>query len=250
MKVQYISDIHLRHPQNNDYLKNNKLIPNGDILIIAGDTLGFNDEWTTFGFMQFCANEFKQTYIVPGNHDWYSTNIKTLEDFKIDRNIFPNTKIINNNTVVIDNNNFIFSTMWTHVPTQYAFDVYNGLNDFNYIKYKGKKITVNDYNEFHTEHLFFITNAVKPEMNKIIVTHHVPTFAVQVEKYKGDRCNNAFYTELFDFIENTNISHWIYGHNHFCNDMKIGNTELVSNQLGYIKYNEHGDFKLDKYFEI
>lgn len=46
-------------------------------------------------------------------------------------------------------------------------------------------------------------------------------------------------TELGDFIADSRIDVWIYGHSHTNIDTTIGNTRIVCNQLGYIYYNEH-----------
>lgn len=39
LKLQYISDLHLEFPDNREWLKENMIIPKGDILLIAGDTI-------------------------------------------------------------------------------------------------------------------------------------------------------------------------------------------------------------------
>ena len=55
-----------------------------------------------------------------------------------------------------------------------------------------------------------------------------------------------------DFIiENITIVYWIYGHHH-CNvgDFEIKNTKLLTNQLGYIKYNENRGFNDKAIFSI
>ena len=55
-----------------------------------------------------------------------------------------------------------------------------------------------------------------------------------------------------DFIADSRIDVWIYGHSHTNIDIVIGNTRIVSNQLGYIYYNEHlrNGFDANKVVEI
>ncbi|MBA7580068.1 hypothetical protein ES708_21954 [subsurface metagenome] len=56
---------------------------------------------------------------------------------------------------------------------------------------------------------------------------------------------------MFDVIETNGPDYWIYGHHH-CNipDFEIGNTTISTNQLGYVRYNEHIGFNDEKIIEI
>lgn len=77
----------------------------------------------------------------------------------------------------------------------------------------------------------------------IVVTHHVPTFMNYPEQYKGSALNEVFATELYDMIETSSIDYWLYGHNHQnIPAYTIGNTTMLTNQLGYIQANEHKIF--------
>jgi hypothetical protein len=70
-------------------------------------------------------------------------------------------------------------------------------------------------------------------------------------KYKGDILNEAFAVELFDLIEDKRPDYWIYGHSHnHTTNLKIGKTQLLSNQLGYVKYQEHQYFNNSAIFDI
>ena len=85
----------------------------------------------------------------------------------------------------------------------------------------------------------------------VVFSHHCPTFLNYPPKYKGDALNEAFATELFDFIETSNISFWGYGHHHFnVPDFYIGNTRLTTNQLGYLQYQENDLFENEKCIEL
>lgn len=54
--------------------------------------------------------------------------------------------------------------------------------------------------------------------------------------------NVAFATELGDYIAESRINAWIYGHAHHRTDFYIGETHLVSNPLGYIFAGEGAGF--------
>jgi hypothetical protein len=46
------------------------------------------------------------------------------------------------------------------------------------------------------------------------------------------------------------VEYWIYGHSHRNIDKRIGNTQFLSNQLGYVFANEHLSFLPDRVVEI
>jgi len=118
------------------------------------------------------------------------------------------------------------------------------MSDFHVIKYKDFRFSAEIFNQLHTESVAFIEQAIKTSSTKtVVVTHHVPTFLNYPPKYKGDPLNEAFAAELFRLIEDCKPNYWIYAHTHYNSaDFKIGNTPLLTNQLGYVKYGEHHQF--------
>jgi Icc-related predicted phosphoesterase len=100
-------------------------------------------------------------------------------------------------------------------------------------------------------------NFIQPQLEQpfagktIVVTHHMPTFMNYPPKFKGDILNEAFAVELHDYIEQTQPHYWIYGHIHAnAMDFKIGKTQLLSNQLGYVRHGENTHFLNDVVFEV
>ena len=71
------------------------------------------------------------------------------------------------------------------------------------------------------------------------MTHHLPTLQVVAPQHKDSPINSAFATELGDFIADSRIDCWIYGHSHTNIDTQIGDMKIVSNQLGYVFQQEH-----------
>ena len=85
-----------------------------------------------------------------------------------------------------------------------------------------------------------------------MLTHHVPTQQCTAKEFQGSAINGAFTVELGNYIVDSNINYWIYGHSHRNIDAVIGKTKILSNQLGYISYGEylHNGFKLGRIIEV
>lgn len=84
-----------------------------------------------------------------------------------------------------------------------------------------------------------------------MVTHHVPTLMNYPPHYKNSPLTEAFAVELFNLIELSCPSWWIYGHHHVHTpDFTIGRTMMLTNQLGYVHFHEHESFRRDAAFEV
>ena len=174
MKIQYASDLHLEFSQNRDYLKANPIQPVGDVLILAGDIVLFNEKHKHDWFFHYCADNFQTTYWIPSNHEYYNSDLSQRSGI-LNESIKSNVFLVNNFAIDYDNLQFIFSTLWTNISTSKRWPVENGLSDFHIIKYNGKKFTTFEYNQLHNESLKFIKQAltVPRHGNTVVVTHHV-----------------------------------------------------------------------------
>ena len=81
----------------------------------------------------------------------------------------------------------------------------------------------------------------------MVVTHHLPTMAVVAPEHKGNLLNSAFATELGDFIADSRIDAWIFGHSHANIDATINNTrskaaliknDILDNKAGEISFQD------------
>ena len=252
MIFQYASDLHVEFPKNKKTFERRSLVPIGEVLILAGDIMPFIEMDNHKDFFNYLSDHFKTTYWIPGNHEYYGFDVATKHG-QLQEAIRPNLFLINNDTVIIDDKQLIFSTMWTHIGPVNAWAIQRRMNDFFQIKFQGKKLTAADYNFLHAEAMAFLGPAIaaKNDFKKIVVTHHVPTLLNYPNKYKNDVIQEGFAVELFDLIAPANISQWIYGHHHYNTlPFQIGGTQLLTNQLGYVQYNEHKWFKKEAIFEV
>lgn len=248
MNIQYASDLHLEFPKNREFIKANPLLPMGDILLLAGDVMPYIQMNSHGDFLDGLAKNFSTTYWIPGNHEYYGADLSERSG-SFQEQIRGNVILLNNCSLTTEGYRFVFSTLWSHISVRNEQEILYGLNDFNQIKSKGRLLTVADYNALHTEGLDFLKKELHKEVSEttIVITHHVPTLFHYPEQYKNDPLNEAFATELYDLILESGPDHWIYGHHHSnVPDFTIGETKLLTNQLGYIANGENSLFSLQK----
>lgn len=250
MKIQICSDLHLEFANNREWIKQNPIIPKGDILIIAGDTFYLERKYEELDFIKKVSDEFESVFLIPGNHEYYGGfDISTALEPTY-REIKENVFMVNNHKIEIKGIDFIFSTMWSKIQRN-ILEVMRGMMDFRKIKFKDEKFNINHFNELHEIAFKFISESVKSKSKKIVITHHLPSNECNIEEFKGSVLNGAFCVEKTNFILNSNIDYWIYGHSHRnLEDFQIGNTKMVTNQFGYVGWKEHETFNYEKIIEI
>ena len=254
MKIQYASDLHLEFRDNARYLRDNPIIPVGDILLLAGDIGYLNDDnYSTHPFWDWASDNFRQTLVVPGNHEFYkSGDVGTIQNGCI-AEIRSNVKCYYNTVLTIDGIDFIMCTLWSKIPETNAYVTEKSVSDFMRIACNGRLLTVSGFNEAHQRAVGFLSNACQTtnHRKRIIVSHHVPTALCMADEFKNSRINGAFVAELHDFIYDHDIDYWIYGHSHRnMPEIKINGTKMLCNQLGYVHHREHHSFCSQAFFEI
>ena len=242
MKIQYMSDLHMEFNENLHYIKANPFKPMGDILVLAGDTFYLRDTIAPqMNFWNWASDNYRQVILVPGNHEYYNNGDVTERGDSWQWMFRPNVGYYQNKVLRVDDTDFIITTLWSNIPEQDMFYVLRGMNDFRQILCNGHRFTPDDFNLEHNKCLAFIEQSVEASTAKhiVVVTHHLPTLSVVSAQHKGSVLNGAFATELGNFIADTRIDAWIYGHSHTNIDTVIGSTKIICNQLGYVCFNEH-----------
>jgi predicted phosphohydrolase len=252
MKLQYASDLHLEFQENKELLRTRPLKSAGDILLLAGDIVPISQMHEHSDFFDYLSDHFELTYWLPGNHEYYHSDISEKGgclNEKVRDNIF----LLNNTSILIRNVNLIFSTLWTKISSLNQFEIQLLYPDFRVIRYGGRVLNIEQYNLMHDSCLSFLKKefAEGKSGKTVVITHHMPTFLNYPEEFKGAVLNEAFAVELFDLIEASGPDYWIFGHHHTNKgDFSIGKTRLVTNQLGYVMYNEHKWFNEGKIIDI
>lgn len=254
MKIQYASDIHLEFGENSKWLKSNPLLPSAGILVLAGDIGYLGDaNYVTHPFWDKVSEDFKKVIVIPGNHELYKFyDINELHE-GWNQEIRPNVHIHYNSVITLDDTTeLIASTLWSKIPPGEEYITERCVSDFKRIRNGEFRLSSERFNEEYARCLNFIKKAVNGSeaKNIVVVTHHVPSFALTAEEFKDSSINGAFTSELGNFIADSRINCWIYGHSHRNINATIGNTLCVSNQLGYVFQDEHHSFHRDAVIEI
>ena len=159
---------------------------------------------------------------------------ETLDNWSLE--LRSNVRYLNNAVVGVGGINIVLSTLWSNIRTENAFAVESGITDFHRIRYGGERLDFIKFNEAHMHSLDFIRSVVDSisDGKTIVVTHHLPSQILVSERFKGSSLNDAFSSEQGNWIADSKIGYWIYGHSHVNIPGRIGDTLLISNQLGYV----------------
>ena len=237
MKLRYFSDLHLEFIKPNKIKQFIRQIPSGvdEICILAGD-VGNPYQQNYDIFMEFISNNFKKTFVIAGNHEYYNKTIQETNDFLTNYfQKFNNICFLNNTCEIYDNYCFIGTTLWSKItdPT-YEINDTRKIHHFDYI----------EYNKLNTLSVEFLEDALRNNENCIVITHHVPSYSLIDVKYKTQQMlpyNQWFYCNM-DYLFETKIKGWIYGHTHTPSSDIINGIPFLCNPIGYPNENEILDF--------
>jgi Icc-related predicted phosphoesterase len=251
VRVQYCSDLHLEFEENSQHLIANPINVCGDVLVLAGDIVPLHDEFLSNSFFSYISKSYKQIFWVPGNHEYYYSDI-TEFDFSSGLKLLGNISIVNNTEIEYMGIRFIFTTLWSKIGKLNEKYIEQSVSDFECITRNKKKFTASDFNNLHHGSLNFLKQAMAHKSDKtVVVTHHLPSPLCNKDVHKKSNINEAFCVDLTDFIEDSNVAFWVYGHSHHNQKpVYIGNTIMLTNQLGYIQLNEKDGFRRNAYFSI
>ena len=289
MNFQYLSDLHLEFPANNSWVKKN-IKPQADYLLIAGDTGYLTDkrdnniyEAYCDDFLKFCHDNWKQTILIPGNHEYYGKfpfykkNALNIEQATVSKiNIYDNVTLINNNCVDIDTDDFVIrvtgATLWSYIKPEEYYQICNKMNDYYYCYYKEGELL----NPGHTilEHFKSYNNILKledihykpiykaPETPKgdihitkkpikhIVMTHHGCHPNCIADCYRSSDVNSAYTSDLSKLVDKVKPVAWIYGHTHQTKSFEYNGVKIMENSLGYVEYDSIKHFDKKAVLEI
>ncbi|ELP84170.1 hypothetical protein EIN_337890 [Entamoeba invadens IP1] len=260
-RIQYASDLHLEFDANSNFINQHPLVKTAEILVLAGDITVF-DLYNKTDFFKWCSKTYRQTYIVPGNHEYYKGRYVD-ETYTLTEDLYPNVTIVNNTSVVINNTQIFFTTLWSDLDIENELSIRMKLNDFKKIKwFKNGNKTRSDKNEndenqdnekveYRTAFSVckkWLENELGKSTSqfKVVVTHHCPIMDLTL--FQKTYLTTCFNVDMKFLMEKYQIHYWIYGHTHSnFKDFEYHGCIVTSNQLGYISYKEGDTFSATKF---
>lgn len=249
--IKHCSDIHLEINGYYDFLADHHT--EDDILLVAGDLIPaaalrkpklkaiFKDTLKSW-------ERYKQVLIIPGNHDYYHSDINIAESIIFQaieksgaKNVLYGSKISYEHDGIV----ILGCTLWTD------FDKYNPvtmlqsesyMNDYAIIKNGNRLLVAEDTYRLHTDHLSWLEREVgKTKKPVLVMTHHAPLY--QSSTYSnmvGAYCSDLSAT----LWQHPNIRAWIHGHTHTPVNYTFNDTTIVSNPRGYRGQDCYQEFSL------
>jgi len=256
MKLKVLSDLHIEHCSACQIYP----VGEGNVLVLAGDILCAK-HFKTNGyihavyerFLDDCSKNYDKVLYVFGNHEYYGYNYEGTKK-KIKEYLPHNFHLLDNDTVKIDDWNFIGFTFWTDFRNENALEMMEAecnMNDYKVIRIGGKyrKLRADDTLAFHKESKKYLLNQLKTlNENVFVISHHAPSYQSIPQEYKK-HANGAYCSNNDDLILNhPQIKYWAHGHTHTVFNYMIGDCRVICNPGGYP--GQATGFNPDVFFDI
>jgi Icc-related predicted phosphoesterase len=208
-----------------------------DVVILAGDVdvKGNGLEWA--------LETFPSTPVlyVFGNHEYYE-NAYPKHSYELKQKAeSTNVRILENDTVTIDDVTFLGCSLWTDFnlygnPKVAEREAEKHMPDFQTIRLSTHNtvLRASDTAKIHEGSLRWLTKELEHRTTKkVVITHHAPSEKSVSPRFIGSPLNPAFASNLEQVVESSNAALWIHGHMHSASDYGIGKTRVLCNPRGY-----------------
>lgn len=277
MKIAVCSDLHLEFGRLD--LTNTE---GADVLVLSGDILVAEDLDRHPGdrgpyapveshryinstiyrdFLDQVNHEFPRVVYVAGNHEFYGGKwVKTLDVLHKYMENYTNIFFLERETLKVDDVTFIGGTLWTDMNRYDPITMHSVrdmMNDYRTIVNDEKgytKLKPADTALRHKQTLDFIKGVVdaKPDEKFVMVGHHAPTKMSTPPRHRDDFImNGAYSSDLSEFIlDRPQIKVWTHGHTHDVFDYMVGETRVVCNPRGYVRYEQRAQDFVLKFVDV
>jgi len=121
----------------------------------------------------------------------------------------------------------------------------HALNDHRVISYGRHRFTPAQARSIHLETRAWLRDEIPRARDQvdvvIVVTHHAPIPDANPPQYRGGELSPAFVSDMRSEILQWQPDLWVWGHTHYSMRDRIGRTECVSAQRGYLGTDEGAD---------
>lgn len=238
MKFQIISDVHTEfHRDGGRYFCENVPVL-APVLVIAGD---FALNRNLVDCVSVICQRFENVIYVCGNHEYYGATRGDVNKSMIKlQKRFKNFHWLNNDSVVIEGQKFVGSTMWFRDQPDNVF--YKDLmNDFSIIPAFNKWV----YEENVKADQFF---AKEVEEGCVVISHHAPCSLSASKRYKDSPTNRFYICDQSNLIKAKKPKYWIHGHMHEPVSYQLYDTWVESNPFGYIGHEDTPS--IERYYKV
>ena len=232
MKIAYGSDFHFEfiyYREVPKIIESWEFEEKTDLIIIAGDLhVGASAVMNILELINR-MHDIPILY-VPGNHEYYGSSFEKENNiFRKNFDTIDGVTIFRSDSVIIDEITFLGCAGNIDGSWQDIYQYKHGaLNDFHQIS---------DFENHDVygrrEHNFLEEVMRDTEMPMIAITHTMPSPKCISEKYKGSVLNPCFANDWEDLIFNHKPLFWICGHTHDKFELKIDETMVMCNPVGY-----------------
>ncbi len=253
MKIRLLSDLHHEWMRAADEKAQDYYEYRGeDVLVLAGDIAsGSTNVFDTM--KRFKKAGFPKIVYVPGNHEYYGTDIRTFDAniaLKVSRD--EDMHMLNPSWVEIGDTIFIGATLWTNFRGNFHSQLAAKamISDFRLIdNFRPPQAELKYY-----EHVTYIRNCLKTFRGRkiVVVTHFLPAVECISERFRaGDNLLNHYFANDLggEIAELENVT-WLFGHTHDSCDFMLGNTRMVCNPYGYHNKEVNREFDPFKAIEV
>jgi Icc-related predicted phosphoesterase len=186
---------------------------------------------------------------VVGDHEHYGHGLVTLpEALQAEANGTP-IQVLENRVVSLGGVRFLGCTLWTDFgvggkPAEAMRAAERVLSDYVQIQLPAvkRKLRAHDTAWLHAESVVWLEEQLTrgDPARTVVVTHHAPSPRSEAPYHATSPIRGAFTSDLEWLIESSRVALWVHGHTHHNIDYRLGNTRVVSNQLGYPDQACHG----------
>lgn len=263
MKISLLSDIHLELHANPQKMYRSLLekTSKANVMILAGD-IGNPRSPVYNNFIQEVAHAYKHVIVIAGNHEYYSkgnnregsTDSEILQTYnkrytieETDEHLrllnkLTNVYFLQRDELLIEDVRFLGCTLWT--PSDPNLSRF--INDYHLIP----DMTPGKCDEMYNQNISWLEKKLTEKSERyrktVTITHHLPSFRLNSDKFKNNKYNIFYASNLDHLVEKSD--YWLSGHTHAFNKMLIGRCQSYINPIGYSS--ERTDYDVNLTFDI